>query len=64
VICGPADCADGAISCMRDLEDFACLHIRIGADVSCLSNVTYSLKFARKRGRIWTNGQTGLFRKG
>ena len=43
---GQADCSDGAISCMRDLEDFARLHIRIGADVSCLSNVTYSLKFA------------------
>lgn len=42
---GPADCSDGAISCMRDLEDFARLHIRLGKEVAALSGLTYWLKF-------------------
>ena len=37
--------SDSENHCLRDLEDFTRLHIRIGVDVSCLSNVTYWLKF-------------------
>ena len=52
---GPADCADSVITCMRDLEDFARLHVKIGADVSCLNGVTYSLKFENVTGTPMVN---------
>jgi len=42
---GTANCNDDVITCKRDLEDFARLHIKVDNKIATLSGITYFLKF-------------------
>jgi hypothetical protein len=42
---GTANCNDSAITCKRDLEDFARLHVKVDNTTANLSGITYFLKF-------------------
>jgi len=52
------DCMDSVINCLRDLEDFTRLHIRIDEAITQMTGITYHVKFNNSSG---TNTSINLF---